>query len=60
MNYEVEIIKLLMNSAELRSNYQRICAVAHLVAKNEEDIYPYIWAYASGKRDWKEVEKQLS
>jgi hypothetical protein len=60
MNYEVEIIKLLMDDAELRKDYPRICAVAHVVAKNEEDFLPYVWAYASGKSDWRKIEKEIS
>ena len=60
MNYEVEIIKLLMDSPQLRTDYPRICAVAHLVAKNEDDFLPYVWAYATGKSDWKRLEKELS
>jgi hypothetical protein len=59
MNYEVEIVKLLIDNPELKNDYQSICAVAQLVAKNEEDYLSYVWAYASGKSDWKELAKQL-
>lgn len=59
MNYEVEIIKLLMDDNALRQDYPRICAVARAVARNEEDFLPYVWAYMTGKRDWKNAEKNL-
>jgi hypothetical protein len=59
MNYEIEIIKLLMDDAQLRKDYPRICAVAKAVARQDEDFMEYLWAYTSGKRDWKRVEKEL-
>jgi hypothetical protein len=59
MNYEIEIIKLLMDDAQLREDYPRICAVAKAVARQDEDYMEYLWAYTSGKRDWKRVEKEL-
>jgi len=59
MNYEIEIIKLLMDDAQLREDYPRICAGAKAVARQDEDYMEYLWAYTSGKRDWKRVEKEL-
>lgn len=59
MNYEVEIIKILMDNPEIQKDYPRICAVAKAVAREEDDYMEYLWAYVSGKRDWKKVEKQL-
>jgi hypothetical protein len=59
MNFELEIAKLLLDNAELQRDYPRICAVAQVVARNEDDYMPYVWAYATGKRNWKELEKKL-
>lgn len=60
MNYEVEVIKLLMDNEEVRRDYQRICAVAKAVSADDDSKYmEYIWAYASGKSDWRKVEKEL-
>ena len=60
MNYASELAKLLSQDEQLRKDYGRICAVASVVARNDEDFLPYVWAYATGKRDWKKVEKSLS
>jgi hypothetical protein len=58
MNYEVEIIKILMDNAEIRKDYPRICAVAKAVA-GDDDHMEYIWAYVTGKSDWQKIEKEL-
>lgn len=60
MNYEAEIAKLLSQDDQLKKDYSRICAVASVVARNDDDFLPYVWAYASGKKDWKKIEKSLS
>lgn len=60
MNYEIEIVKLLMENPQLREDYPRICAVAKAVARDDEDHMAYLWAYVSGKSDWKKMEKELS
>lgn len=61
MNYEVEVIKILMDNDDIRKNYRRIVAVAQAVAGDDEDkIIEYIWAYATGKSDWQKIEKELS
>lgn len=59
VNYELEIVKLLEGNSELQQNYPRVVRVANAVARNQDDVVPYIWAYLSGKRDWKKVEKDL-
>ena len=60
VNYELEIAKLLSESAEMRNNYGRICDIARVVARNEENFMPYVWAYMTGKSDWRKMEKELS
>ena len=61
MNYEVEVIKILMDNDDIRKNYPRIVAVAQAVAGDDEDkIIEYIWAYVTGKSDWQKIEKELS
>ena len=48
-----------MDKPEIHKDYPRICAVARAVARQDEDYMEYLWAYVSGKRDWKKVEKEL-
>ena len=59
MNYEFEVAKLLSDSADLRKDYPRICDVARAVARNDADFMPYVWAYMTGKSDWRKMENQL-
>lgn len=59
MNFELEIAKMLSESQELRNDYPRICAVANVVAQKEDDFLPYVWAYMTGKSDWKSLEKSI-
>lgn len=59
MNYEVEIIKILMDNPSIRKDYARICAVAQAVAGDDKDHMEYIWAYLTGKSDWKKIEKEI-
>lgn len=59
MNYEVEVIKILMDNPDIHKDYARICAVAKAVARKDEDYMEYIWAYVSGNKDWRKVEKEL-
>ncbi len=59
MDFSQEIAKLLEDNQQLRRDFARICSVASAVARSEDDFLPYVWAYASGERDWKEAEKQL-
>jgi hypothetical protein len=56
-NYTLEIAKILSDSPEMRADYERICKVASAVAQTEEDFLPYVWAYLTGKSDWKSMEK---
>ena len=59
MNYSNEIIKILASDDEARNNYGRICAVASAVARDDDNFLPYVWAYLSGKSDWKKLENYL-
>jgi len=60
MDFAEEIQKLLEKDRQLRVDFSRISAVAQAVTRdNEDNFLPYLWAYASGERDWKEAEKQL-
>lgn len=43
----------------MRADYERICKVASAVARTEEDYLPYVWAYLTGKSDWKSVEQVI-
>ena len=56
-DYTLEIAKMLSGSAQMRADYERICKVAASVARTEEDFLPYVWAYLTGKSDWKSLEK---
>lgn len=60
MNYEVEVVRILMDNDGIRKNYPRILAVAKAVAgDDDEKVMEYVWAYASGKSDWQKLEKDL-
>ena len=56
-NYNLEIAKLLTESAQARSDYERICQIAFAVARTEDDYVSYVWAYLSGNSDWKSLEE---
>ena len=58
-NYSLEIAKLLAESAQARSDYERICQIASAVARTEDDYVSYVWAYLSGNRDWKSLEEKI-
>lgn len=58
-NYTLEIAKILSDSPQMRADYERICKVASAVARTEEDYLPYVWAYVTGKSDWKSVEQVI-
>lgn len=58
-NYTLEIAKILSESPQMRADYDRICRVASAVARTEEDYLPYVWAYLTGKSDWKSIDKAM-